>query len=92
MRHVIRGRSFTAAISDRVLSYLTTQRTPDIGLRIAVGAQRSQLLRLVLVEGLRPASLWEQLNGEQKQIVIETLARLLVKAMRNGKHGEQAND
>jgi predicted permease len=38
-----------------VLSYLTTQRTPDIGLRIAVGAQRSQLLRLVLFEGLRPA-------------------------------------
>jgi predicted permease len=37
-----------------VLSYLTTQRTPDIGLRIAVGAQRSQLLRLVLMEGLRP--------------------------------------
>jgi predicted permease len=38
-----------------VLSYMTTQRTPDIGLRIAVGAQRSQLLRLVLMEGLRPA-------------------------------------
>jgi predicted permease len=38
-----------------VLSYLTTQRTPDIGLRIAVGAQRSQILRLVLFEGLRPA-------------------------------------
>jgi len=38
-----------------VLSYLTTQRTADIGLRIALGAQRSQLLRLVLFEGLRPA-------------------------------------
>ena len=38
-----------------VLSYLTTQRKPDIGLRIALGAQRSQLLRLVLFEGLRPA-------------------------------------
>lgn len=38
-----------------VLSYLTTQRTPDIGLRIAVGAQRSQLLRLILFQGLRPA-------------------------------------
>jgi predicted permease len=37
-----------------VLSYLTTQRTPDIGLRIAVGAQRSQLMLLVLFEGLRP--------------------------------------
>jgi len=40
-----------------VLSYLTTQRTADIGLRIAVGAQRSQILRLVLFEGMRPALL-----------------------------------
>jgi len=40
-----------------VLSYLVTQRTPDIGLRIAVGAQRSQVLRLVLYDGLRPALL-----------------------------------
>ncbi len=38
-----------------VLSHLTTLRTPEIGLRIAVGAQRSQLLWLVLFEGLRPA-------------------------------------
>ena len=38
-----------------VLSYLITQRTPDIGLRIALGAQRAQILRLVLFEGLRPA-------------------------------------
>ena len=40
-----------------VLSYLTTQRTPDIGLRIALGAQRAQILRLVLFDGLRPALL-----------------------------------
>jgi predicted permease len=40
-----------------VLSYLITQRTPDIGLRIALGAQRSQVLRLVLFDGLRPALL-----------------------------------
>jgi hypothetical protein len=36
--------------------------------------------------------LWEQLSDEQKQIVIETLARLLVKATRSGEHREQAND
>ena len=35
--------------------------------------------------------LWEQLDDEQKRIVIETLTRLLVKATRDG-HQEQTND
>ena len=35
--------------------------------------------------------LWEQFDDEQKRIVIETLARLLVKATRT-KHQEQTND
>jgi putative ABC transport system permease protein len=38
-----------------VLSYLMTQRTGEIGLRIALGAQRGQLLGKVLMDGLRPA-------------------------------------
>src|SRR5580658_4660242 len=40
-----------------VLSYLTTQRVSEIGIRIALGAQREQILRLILLDGLRPAVL-----------------------------------
>ena len=38
-----------------VLSYLTTQRMTEIGVRIALGAQRQQVMRLMLADGLRPA-------------------------------------
>ena len=62
-----------------VLSYMTTQRTPDIGLRIAVGAQRSHLLRLVLFEGLRPA-----LIGLIFGIAVSALATQLLRSMLYG--------
>jgi putative ABC transport system permease protein len=40
-----------------VLSHFVVLRTPEIGIRIAVGAQRAEIMRLIFAEGLLPVVL-----------------------------------
>ena len=40
-----------------VVGYLVGQRAPEIGIRLALGAERSRVLRAMLLEGLRPVAI-----------------------------------
>jgi len=59
-----------------VLSYLTTQRSGEIGVRMALGARREQVVRLMLEDGLRPA-----VYGLGIGIVVSTAAVRLIRSM-----------
>lgn len=60
----------------RVISYLTMQRAGEIGIRMALGARRDQVLRLMLGDRLRPA-----LYGQVLGLVASTEAVRLIQSM-----------
>jgi putative ABC transport system permease protein len=60
-----------------VLSYLMTQRTTELGVRMALGAPRDQLLRLMLFDGLRPALLGLVLGAAASAAVTQLIRSML---------------
>ncbi|MFC5861163.1 ADOP family duplicated permease [Acidicapsa dinghuensis] len=62
-----------------VLSYLVTQRNAEIGIRIALGAQRTEVLRVILIDGLRPV-----LIGAAIGMVGAAIAGSLIRSMLYG--------
>jgi putative ABC transport system permease protein len=62
-----------------VLSYLVTQRSTEIGIRLALGAQRETVLALVLRDGLRPAFV-----GVALGLIGSVVAAQLVRSMLYG--------
>jgi putative ABC transport system permease protein len=60
-----------------VLSYLMTQRTTELGVRMALGAQRDQVLRLVLFDGLRPAMVGVVLGSAASAGITQLIGSML---------------
>jgi predicted permease len=60
-----------------VLAYLVAQRTGEIGIRIALGARREQVLRLMLLDGLRPALFGLALGIAASLAVVQQIKSML---------------
>ena len=59
------------------ISYGVTRRTMEIGVRIALGAQRSEVLRMFLVESLSVAALGLALGIPASLAVARTLRSMV---------------
>jgi putative ABC transport system permease protein len=62
-----------------VLSHVTARRTREIGLRMALGAGRVRVMRLVLTDGLRPV-----VEGILIGLVVATAARVILHYVTEG--------
>jgi putative ABC transport system permease protein len=62
-----------------VVSYLVMQRSCEMGIRIALGAQRKQLLQLVLFDGLRPALFGLGLGATVSAVITPYIRSMLYK-------------
>ena len=60
-----------------VLSYAVAQRTPELGVRLAIGARPSQVLRLVLADGMRLTLVGLAIGTLLGAALARTLSRLL---------------
>lgn len=62
-----------------VVSYLVAQRTGEIGIRMALGARRAQVLRSVLLGGLKPAVLGLVLGIAASAALVRVMRSMLFK-------------
>ncbi|MBV8820899.1 MAG: ABC transporter permease, partial [Acidobacteriaceae bacterium] len=60
-----------------VISYGVTQRTQEIGIRMAIGAERSQVLKLILIDGLKVAGVGVLLGTIGAAFLTRMLSRQL---------------
>lgn len=60
-----------------ILSYLVSQRTPEIGIRMALGAAKSDVLRLVMARGFRLALAGSALGTAASLGLTQLMSKLL---------------
>lgn len=60
-----------------VLSYLVTQRTGELSIRIALGASRAEVLRITLVDGLTPVAIGSMIGFAGATAAVQFLRAML---------------